>query len=487
MKERKNGPQLQKPSFKRSPLTAEQSRARRAGEAHAHSANRREALIRAARGISTPPSHDVAMTDVMHAPHATHATHAALSPMHGAPLVPQHSMTPPTPFAMPHASPSLHQPLLQSTHAPTPMEVDSPLSNAPHSGQASAALSPMASTSSHAPQPMPEQTPEQVLGSMVTPAGWAKFSARSATENRREAVGLPAAVHRPSPELSSFVYDQGGTKLEHQVKYGPGAHIDAASQTRINAHYGEDMKPRLSQYSSNRQHYVQAARDAGRPLTHQEFDVGRGVDPGPTSINHVIASGTGQNLLNQMTLQFNRGGADFAAATTPHDRLRGVAQQAAAVGRMTGIGRAILTEEAPQGPSARPLSDRPLGPGRAQRDAHLQARDAMAGNVRTAFQANTPGERAGGYKTYLKNTFDSFGNLRLGHATGNGRVSTGIDIPLTSTLSPTPRGERLYHANLNFGLTSMETPAKVQAAGSNYRSGFFTTSGGKKLSSSTEK
>ncbi|ASL47774.1 hypothetical protein bAD24_III10285 [Burkholderia sp. AD24] len=335
----------------------------------------------------------------------------------------------------------------------------------------------------------PPPPPEQVLG--MPQKTWATFSAKSATEHRRDVMGLPAPVNRPSPELSNFLYDKGGPTLQHQVKYGPGAGINSSDQAKLDLHYGAKTKPRLTQYSSNREHYVRAANEASRPLTHQEFDVSKGNDPGATSINHVIASGTGQNLLNRMTLQFNEGVAGFGASMSRKDGagvLRGIAQQAAAVGRMTGIGRAIQSEEAPQGPFARAVSSDPGGSGGAARDAHLVKRDTMMKNVLTAFQGSSPDTRLDSYKGYLKSTFDSFGNLRLGHGTGNGRVSTGLDVPLTSSMTPTPRGERLYQANLTFGMPSMETAQKVTGTGGNYRPGIFTTTtAGLKLTSSTEK
>ncbi|WP_176057298.1 hypothetical protein [Paraburkholderia sp. BCC1876] len=400
--------------------------------------------------------------------------------------MPQHSMTSPSPFSMPQP---LHQPLLQSPHPSSAMDVEM----TPHSAPSSAPLSPMhlpqAHAQPHAPQLALPPTPEQTLG--MPQKTWAKFSETSATERRRDVMGLPAPVNRPSPELSNFLYDKGGVKLEHQVKYGPGAGIESVDQSGLDTHYGDKTRPRLSQYSSNREHYVRAANEAGRPLTHQEYDVSQGIAPGPTSINHVIASGTGQNLMNQMTLQFHQGVSRFGTAKFGKDQggmLNGIAEQAAAVGRMTGIGRAIQSEEAPQGPFARAVSGNPGGAGGSARDEHLVKRDTMMKNVLTAFQGNTPDKRFGGYKSYLKNTFDSFGNLRLGHGTGNGRVSTGLDVPLTSSMTPTARGERLYQANLTFGMPSMETAQKVQGGGGNYRSGIFTTTTtGLKLTSSTEK
>ncbi|MFM0016309.1 hypothetical protein PQR46_36645 [Paraburkholderia sediminicola] len=400
--------------------------------------------------------------------------------------MPQHSMMSPTPFSLPPP----HLTLLQSPRAPSAMDVDGPT---PRGASPGAPLSPLLLPQTHAlpqaPQPTTPLTPEQTLG--MSQQNWAKFSERSATERRRDVMGLPAPVHRPSPDLSNFLYDKGGVKLEHQVKYGPGAGIGSSDQSGIDTHYGAKTKPRLTQYSSNREHYVSAANQTGRPLTHQEFDVSQRKDPGPTSINHVIASGTGQNLMNQMTLQFNQGVARVGTAKFGKDQkgmLTGIAQQAAAVGRMTGIGRAIQTEEAPQGRLARPVSDNPGGAGREPRDAHLFKRDTMTKNVLSAFQANTEQARYGAYKGYLKSTFDSFGNLRLGHGTGNGRVSTGLDIPLTSKMMPTARGERLYQANLTFGLPAMEVPQNSQAGGAKFRSGIFTTTTvGQKLTSSTEK
>ncbi|WGS52885.1 hypothetical protein LFL96_32445 [Paraburkholderia sp. D15] len=451
-----------------------------------------------------------------HSPFTAPFSNPFSTPQHSTPFSTPFSNPFSTPFTTPFSTPQhstplftpppLHQPLQQQPRqSSTSMEIET---HTPHTPTPSSPLTPMTLPQTHAPQPTVQQTPEQVLG--MSQQAWAKFSERSATENRRDVMGLPAPVHRPSPELSNFLYDKGGVKLDHQVKYGPGAGIDTTHQGQIDTHYGAKTKPRLTQYSSNRNHYVRAANESGRPLTHQEFDVSQGRNPGPTSINHVIASGTGQNLMNQMTMQFDRGVETFDSGRaglakagiakrdpTKYDAsklgvlnrdrldvLGGIAQQAAAVGRMTGIGRAIVTEEAP----LEVLSKNPGGAQGEQRHWHLGKRDAMAKNVLSAFQAPTLDARYSGYKSYLKSTFDSFGNLRLGHGTGNGRVSTGIDIPLTSSMTPTPRGERLYQANLTFGLPHMETAQTVSSGGASYRSGFFTTtSGGLKLTSSTEK
>lgn len=341
---------------------------------------------------------------------------------------------------------------------------------------------------------MPTLTPMTALQPSAAPLKtldmnddkWSDFFRRSTTERRRDLAGVPAPVQRPSPALSNFHYDTGGVPLGHQVKYGPTAAIGSNDQQELTRHYGHETSTRLSQYKTDHGHYVRSAQTAGRGLTEQEFIVDRDGKVGNASINHVIASGTGQNLMNQMTLAFNDGITTFqkrrenveSSGNENHRKAEfgGIAKQAAAVARMTGIGRAMLTEEIPATPTDADL------------DVHVEKRNAMAKNVLTAFQGPSSGPRYQGFKDYLRDTFDSSGNLRVGHRTGNIRVSTGLDIPLTAGLTPTPRGERLYKANLNFGLPEMETPGeRTSAAGTTFNAGIFTTTvSGQKLSSSKE-
>jgi hypothetical protein len=331
---------------------------------------------------------------------------------------------------------------------------------------------------------------------------------------QKQTLGDSVATQRTST-LAPYIYDQGPSsgKLEHQVKYGPSAQLGKAEMATLHSHYGADSGPRLSQYSSNREHYATAAKLSGRPLTLQEHDVSKGKDPGSTSINHLIASGTGQNALNRTTLQYRKGKADLEQARERHlETIRaakdamsdepalvpdgpspdqrkmifGFASQAAAVGRMTSLGRAILSEEHAS-----------LGYGKSvpttAPDKAVAKRNLMVKDVLKSFQGGDRTERLEGYKGYLKNTFDSFGNLRLGHGGGNGRVSTGYDMPLDSKLQPTPRGERLHQALQDFGLPDMVHSAEVQNTNYNsgkkttIRTGVFTTNkAGQKLSSSRE-
>jgi hypothetical protein len=375
----------------------------------------------------------------------------------------------------------------------------------PHQQQApTQALSPM-QTDSHASAQA--SAPEQ---SRFTPQQMDAFLAKQRVERQQALVGRAQPVTRPSPELSNFMYDVGGPKLEHQVKYGPEAAITKANMKTVTEHYGENVGKRYSQYSSNRQHYVDAAKASGRNLTIQEDAIANGKDPGTTSINHVIASGTGQNMMNQMTLQHREGVDVFASATKDEvqakamndndpkrarasmkEKAKGVAMMAAAVGRMTGVGRAILAEEAPLSqPMPAQLPALGVSALTQAENQHIAKRNSMTSNVVDAFESSTPEHALAGYKGYLKQTFDSFGNLRLGHGTGNGRVSTGFDTPLTSTLQPTARGERLFQALQDYGMPELEQSRKVAKTNEmkSYQPGHFTVAqSGQKLSSSTEK
>ncbi|HYD81354.1 MAG TPA: hypothetical protein VEC06_16225 [Paucimonas sp.] len=316
-----------------------------------------------------------------------------------------------------------------------------------------------------------------------------------------EPVDLPQK--RSRDDLAPFVYDTGKQeKLDNQVKYGPKATLDKKELTRLSSHFGGDVGERFTQYSNKRKDYVDAAEKANRPLTLQEHDVKMGKDPGSTSINHIIASGTGQNMFNRMTLQFldgekstrkdniqkatasvesGKGGFEglFANAEKMRQRtasrkevLKGLAQQAAAVGRMTGVGREILKEES---------ADQGYGKKSHGAIEHEGKRNAMMKDVLNAFQGKHEDTRMNSYKSFMKNTFDSTGNLRLGNGKANGRVSTGFDMPLNADLKPTQRGLRLLEAHETFGMPNM-------LDGSKKGSGIFTTTkSGKLLTSSIEK
>jgi hypothetical protein len=314
---------------------------------------------------------------------------------------------------------------------------------------------------------------------------WQAFAEKTRQENRASLAGSRQEV-RNRPELSNFIYDTGATTVSHQVKYGPSANIREADQQWLKNNFGDNVNKRYSQYSSKHDTYVAGAQSVGQPLTLQEDAVENDNSPGKTSINHIIASGTGQNLLNHMALQHARGKAEMAMAlqnNNPRGVLAGLAKQAAAEGRMRGIGRGLLAEEAPQSGYGTRVEDM-LDDARA----HIAKRNLMAQDVHNTFDAPQTEQRLASYKSYMKNTFDSVGNLRLGHGTGNGRVSTGFDMPLTHTLEPTDHGRRLYEVQQNYGLSEMETPANVQLENASFRSGLFTTNvHGQKLSSSIEK
>lgn len=331
----------------------------------------------------------------------------------------------------------------------------------------------------------------------VSTTGWKNFLDKGIAERRNDVAGMNLRRHTAPTGMSPFIYDLGTSSgtVDHQVKYGPAAQLGKTEMSALHTHYGSDVGPRLTQYSSERSDYAKAAKASGRPLTLQEHDVSQGKDPGSASINHLIASGTGQNLLNRMTLQFNKGKEELETAkglSTMTDvrkgALKGLAMQAAAVGRMTGMGRAILAEEHPDAGYGKTLS----GTDAAQKA--FSKRAMMKQDVLKSFEGATSTVRHESYKQYMKNTFDSFGNLRLGQGQGNGRVSTGFDMPLNSSGQPTQRGMRLLDTMQTFGLPDMQVKASV--ANHNYKSGKSTTirtgvytvnTSGKFLSSSKEK
>ncbi|MHA7634308.1 hypothetical protein [Corallococcus sp. M7] len=263
----------------------------------------------------------------------------------------------------------------------------------------------------------------------------------------------------PKLGQTQFKIGNNTTKVGEQVKYGPTADLNDAQKQKLTQHYGEhgtqktpqNSLSRLTQYSDSHSTYTNAAKASGRPLTEQEAQVAgsaKGKAPA-SSINHVIASGTGQNVLNHETLQFkegvknaNEGAQKLSTATTPQQKAaaqkqiqQGLAQQAAGVGRMQGYSRATLEERHGE-----------LTPGQVQgkRNNALQ-------NTLTAMQGPDQATRFGAYKDVLKDTFDSPGNLRLGNRTQNTKISTGFDTPLDANGKPTERAERLFHAHQTFG------------------------------------
>ncbi|MDP3890987.1 hypothetical protein [Nocardioides sp.] len=171
-----------------------------------------------------------------------------------------------------------------------------------------------------------------------------------------------------------------------QVKYGPTADLSEEEKQRVTerlavpglAKGAGDGLERLSQYSPDHIDYVRAAERSGRPLTEQEASVKKraesarpgtnlkGVRAKDASINHVIASGTGQNTLNTSIAQ-------FTGTQSP-------ATQAAAVGRMQMYNRAIAHENLT--PEQREAADnrgrlgndrRVLQEADAPRNAHLRS------------------------------------------------------------------------------------------------------------------
>ena len=279
-----------------------------------------------------------------------------------------------------------------------------------------------------------------------------------------------------------YIYDSGrqsGGKLQHQVKYGPGVGFTSAEKGKLHGHYGTHaVTSRYTQYNSDRSTYVNAATNNGRGLTLQELDVQKGRSPGPTSINHIIASGSGQHALNRATLEFMGGRKTANELSAPlTQKFQGIAQQAAAEGRMRSLGREILREESRTegyGGTFR------AAPSLTEHQGFVEKRNHMAKDLHSAFEKG----HVDSYKRFLKHTFDSTGNLRLGQSSGNSRVSTGFDMPLDPGLNPTQRGKNLLQAYKSFGYQDMQQETALTKRNN---SGLFTTNqSGSKLSSSKQ-
>ncbi|MCF7695544.1 MULTISPECIES: hypothetical protein [Mycetohabitans] len=318
-----------------------------------------------------------------------------------------------------------------------------------------------------------------------------EFHLRTIELIHKSLAGFAQPPQRRLPELEekNFYYDDqhdaNRPDIIYQVKYGPAADISDADKQWLKQYYGEDVTKRYTQYNSKRPFYAEAAQQTGRPLTYQEAAVNEGRDPGSASINHLIASATGQHLINQMTLLHRAGAQQFEEAKKAQSqqgdnigeeeaeslwkqKRTGLAKQAAAMGRLRGFGRAILADEYARHGYGTELRDVWVA---TDYNANTLKRNRMAADIQRALEGKTKADRLQAYKNFMANTFDSTGNLRLGHGKGNGRVSTGFDMPITEKATPTPRGRRLFEANYNYGLPEMQVSGRMD----NFKPGMFTT------------
>ncbi len=263
----------------------------------------------------------------------------------------------------------------------------------------------------------------------------------------------------------NYKLGDSSSKVGSQAKYGPTADLDAKQQSKLQKHYGADKSSnpleRFTQYDAKHSTYVSAAEKSGRKLTTQEQTAkSTGKNAPKSSIDHIIASGTGQNILNEQTLQFNKGkkmaGANLKTATADPAKVSdkeiaqaqsqvraGVAKQAASVGRMQGYSRAILNERKGE------VAD------------VVGKRGEMMKKTVTAFEGDTPQKRIGAYKDVLKQTFDSPGNLRVGDSSANTKISTGFDAPLNSKGKPTKQSERLLDAHQTYAPDRLLTDKRL--------------------------
>lgn len=285
------------------------------------------------------------------------------------------------------------------------------------------------------------------------------------------------------------------TAVANQSNYGPTADINPAQGGQLQGHYGTvNVLARVNQYNARHATYIAAAQTGGRGLTIQENTARLTNAQAPNaSINHVIASGTGQNIFNEGTLQFRAGAArvqaNRAAALAPlppqvpalglgnvqqqgnailqrgqarREVMHGFAEQVAAVARQQGYSRAIINERGNE-----PLHNNPSNRriyGAAQAGGALQVaptRNLALQHTLTALQGPTAASRFRAYKDVLRMTFDSPGNLRVGDSYGNNLASTGFDMPLTANQQPTARGARLLHAHQTFAPARLLTPNRL--------------------------
>lgn len=327
--------------------------------------------------------------------------------------------------------------------------------------------SPKSSTPAQKPQGSKlKQPPSNSAAPKSTGTGVSKPSQSS---DRTSNQLLPANAS-PSYRYVSQQDKQGAHTVQGgQINYGPGKNLTPVEKQALKTHYGENGKTfadkRLDQYDSSHQTYVEAvkgrnklkvAEGTNRPLTEQEQVAKDTKKNAPnSSINHIIASGTGQNIRNHETLRFNQGKAqvDGAANLSPADRQKkislGLANQAAAVGRVQGYNRAIIDERHDEPLNNHPTTKRIYGQHSGTLDSEKTRNQAMKHTL-TAFQGKNPDERSQAYKDVSKMTFDSPGNLRVGDKYGNNQASTGFDAPLDRNSKPTPEAERLLAAHQAF-------------------------------------
>ncbi|MEH2364297.1 hypothetical protein [Nostoc sp.] len=249
-------------------------------------------------------------------------------------------------------------------------------------------------------------------------------------------------------------------QLGNQINHGPGMDLDDNQKQNLQQHYGPNSKvlDRLSQYNDKHKTYVKAAQNAGRQLTDQEVVAARtGTNAPDASINHIIASGTGQNIINHETLRFNQGlntfnqGQGQSQKGQPQIRL-GIAEQAASVGRVQGHNRAIINERDGEFLNNNSTDKRIYGKDQAKEkmlDVDTTRNRALTHTL-TAFQGEDQQRRYQAYRDVLKMTFDSPGNLRVGDDYGNNQVSTGFDAPLNKDGVPTDRANRLLAAHQTY-------------------------------------
>lgn len=210
---------------------------------------------------------------------------------------------------------------------------------------------------------------------------------------------------------------------------------------------------RFSQYPKETSDYVEFANTGKRLLTDTERKVEERSSVSAQR-NHIIASGVGQNAMNHMALQFKKGKATVGTsmeqlkAEGPNDTQKkdirlGIAEQAAAVGRMMMFGRGIVSEDKrlDHGDTSTKQKESKADERYEENiykpnELKSNKRKELMHELMVAFDSGTGSDeqmrkmRGHAYQNFLKNSFDSHPNMRLGRQRENAQVSTGFDPTL---------------------------------------------------------
>lgn len=275
-------------------------------------------------------------------------------------------------------------------------------------------------------------------------------------EKKRKRDELLEEAEKGGPAARKYQLGSDKTKVGHQAKFGPDADLTDEQKEDLKNYYSQsstDGTPleRLTQYSPNHVTYVNHAISTGRPLTEQETIAKDTRSNAPdSSINHIIASGAGQNMLNKATIGFLEGGKKVKDSQSP---MLGIAMQAASVAQVLGYQRAIGAENPMDVvDSKEPKSGEALSVGPETKSS-----------LRSVLKCLNGKEGEDHFKHYkaLMRIFDSPGNLRVGDGKANIKISTGFDPELDPKGCRTSRTKRLLEAHEAFGPPELLKPERL--------------------------